>query len=198
MRLKLSNKSILINSIPVAIGYLFLGFSFGVLFTKNGGTILQSVLISITAFAGAAQFMAINFYTQNNDFVVFFIAVVMINIRHIVYGISVMNEFGQAGIKKAYLICALTDENFGMFQDLKRKAKQEHKSVAQADIFKIFILNHFYWVLGTFLGSALNSAIVITIKGLDFALTALFLVILTEQLRFLYLRQKKFSREAYV
>lgn len=171
----LSNKSIIKNSLPVAFAYLVLGFTFGALFSSKGGSPFEALIISIFCFAGAAQFVAIEFYRPDFSAIFMFITIFTLNIRHIFYGISFLNTW--AGYKKIYLYLALTDENFGI-----SNIYREHKP-SDNEWLKIYALNHSYWVVGCFSGSLVSSSFINRIVGADFSLIALFIAIFASAMR---------------
>lgn len=171
----LSNKNILKNSLPIAFAYLVLGFTFGVLFSSKGGSSFEALMISIFCFAGAAQFVAIEFYRPDFSPWLMFLTIFTLNIRHIFYGISFLNTW--RGYRKIYLFLSLTDENFGI-SNLYREHKPNDKEWV-----KIYALNHAYWVVGCFSGSLVSSSLVNTIVGADFSLIALFIAIFASAMR---------------
>ena len=173
--LHIKNKTIFKNSIPVAVAYLLIGFTFGALFSAKGGSAIEALVISIFCFAGAAQFFAIEFYSEDFSIPVMFFSIFILNIRHIFYGVSFLNNW--KAFRKFYLFMSLTDENLGMSSLYKDKNPSEIEWV------KIFALNHFYWILGCTLGSLVPSEIIHKIVGADFALIALFVAIFANTVR---------------
>lgn len=171
----ISNKIIFKNSLPIAFAYLILGFTFGALFSSKGGSPFEALFISIFCFAGAAQFVAIEFYRSDFSAFFMFAMIFTLNIRHIFYGISFLNTW--SGFRKIYLFLALTDENFGI-SNLYR----EHKPTDKEWV-KIYALNHSYWVLGCFSGSLVPSSLIHKILGADFSLIALFVAIFASAMR---------------
>lgn len=163
-------KSIFLFTLPVAISYIFLGLTFGVIFANKGGSIFESFFISLTTFAGAAQFYGLEIYGNDYSLITFFLTVFFINLRHIGYGVAIGKDFGSWGLRKIYMIFALTDENFGMWQ------LSADKNLPK--MLKVFFLNHCYWIIGCTLGVVWGSQI--KLKGLDFILTALFIVLLVD------------------
>jgi 4-azaleucine resistance transporter AzlC len=171
----LSNRSILKNSIPIAFAYIVLGFTFGALFSSKGGSSFEALIISVFCFAGAAQFVAIEFYRPDFSAPFMFLTIFTLNIRHVFYGISFLNTW--SGFRKIYLFLALTDENFGI-SNLYRDHKPSEK-----DWVKIYSLNHSYWVIGCFSGSLLPSDLFQKVLGADFSLIALFVAIFASAIR---------------
>lgn len=166
-------KEMIVQSFPVAVAYIFLGVTFGVLFASKGGSIGLSFIISVTTFAGAAQFLSLEYFGTDFHTLEFFLAIFILNIRHIGYGLTAIKKFGTWDWRKVYMIWGFTDENFGMLQINNYEEKKS--------IFKIFLINHFYWVFGCTLGAAVGKNI--NVKGLEFALTSLFIILFFESLK---------------
>lgn len=171
----LNYKIIFKNSLPIALTYLVLGTSFGALFTSKGGTIYEVLFISIFCFAGAAQFIAIEFYHANFPILVMAFAIVSINIRHIFYGITLLGKWN--GSEKIYLFSALTDENFTTVKFYEKFKINNRKWV------EIFALNHLYWVVGCCLGCAIPVDFVRKINGVEIFLISFFVAILSNSVK---------------
>lgn len=167
--MSLKTTEILKNSIPVAFAYITLGLTFGALFNSKGGAPLEALVIAVFCFAGAAQFVALEFYRPDTSFAFLFVTIFTINFRHIFYGSSFLSKWHSP--QKYYLLSALTDENFGIASLYKEKR------LSGQDWIKVFSLNHSYWVLGCVLGSLVPSSVLQRFLGAEFSLTALFLAI---------------------
>lgn len=167
------------HTIPILAGFGFLGMSFGVLMSTGGYPVWLSLLMSLLVFAGSMQFVTVNLLAMAfNPLQAFFMAV-MVNARHIFYGISMLEKYRDMGAKKPYLIFGLTDETFSI-----NYASPVPEGVDKGWFyFFTTILNQIYWVAGTAVGAVLGSVIPFPTEGLDFAMTALFVVILLEQLQ---------------
>lgn len=167
-------------TIPVLTGFLFLGFAYGILMSTNGYAVGWSILMSIIVYAGSGQYVAVTFLTSVFNPIYALAVTLMVNARHLFYGISMLEEYRDAGKLKPYLIYALTDETFFII----------HTSEPPEDVdrnwfnFFITLLNHSYWVLGTALGGIAGSMISFDTKGLDFVLTALFVVTFVGQWKY--------------
>ena len=165
------------HTIPVLTGFLFLGMAYGILMESKGFGILWILSISSIVFAGSIQYVAIAFLTSAfNPLYVFFMTL-MINARHLFYGLSMLGPYKSLGKIKPYLIFALCDETFSIVCSVKPPKE------VKPSLFYFFItfLNQSYWVLGSVLGGILGSFLTFNTKGLDFVLTALFAVIFMEQ-----------------
>jgi 4-azaleucine resistance transporter AzlC len=174
--MSLKPKELFKNSLPVALGYLTLGFTFGVLFSGKGGSAIEAFLISLFCFAGAAQFISLQFYKPDFSILFLFSTVFLLNIRHIFYGLKHLNLWGK-GLERLYLFSALTDENYGM------TSVYSASKLTQRDWLKVFGLNHSYWVFGCTLGALVPGELIDYIKGADFSLVALFIVIFASSLK---------------
>ncbi len=165
-------KTVLKDTIPVMTGYIVLGIGFGIIMEVNGFPMLWAVLMSVLIYAGSMQYAAIGLFTGGASFVTVALTTLAVNARHIFYGISMIDKYKGIGSKKPYMIFALTDETYSLV------CMGEHG----ADYcFLVSLLNHIYWVLGTFLGCVIGNTIAFNTKGIDFALTALFITIFTDQ-----------------
>lgn len=169
-------KEYFLKSLPVAVGYITLGLTFGILFQAKGGGPFESFLISLFCFAGAAQFIALEFYKPEFNTSFLFITIFTLNLRHIFYVLNKINLF-QKNWKRTYLLMALTDENYGMmsFYDELKFSNNEW--------LKVFALNHFYWIFGCVAGSLAPKIIIEMSKGAEFSLIALFIVIFASNLK---------------
>ena len=171
-------------SIPVMMGYTVLGFAFGLLAVSSGFKWYNAFLMSLFIYAGALQFLAIGLLKAKAGFIDIFIASIMVNIRQSFYGLSLLHKFKKA-LFKPYLIFALTDETYALLTTIK-----EDKNIKKRwYYFYLSLLNQSYWVSGTLIGALVGSSINFDTKGLDFSLTALFVVLAMEQ----YKQIKKFS-----
>ncbi|NLP34085.1 MAG: branched-chain amino acid ABC transporter permease [Clostridiales bacterium] len=164
-------------TIPVLTGYLCLGIAYGILMDRMGFPLFWTLLASLFIYAGSMQFVTISLLAAGFDPIGTFLMTLMVNARHIFYGISMLKKYQGIGILKPYLILALTDETFSIV------CSEEPPEGINRTWFYFFItlLNHLYWVTGSLLGGILGSIITINTKGLDFALTALFVVIFVNQ-----------------
>ena len=164
-------------TIPVFMGYLFLGIAFGVLLSSKGFHVGWALLMSLTIYAGAMQFVAIGLLIGPFGLLNTFIVTLTVNARHLFYGLSVLEKFKESGKFKPYLIFSLTDETYSLLCSIEPPGSVDRKWF----MFFLAVLNHFYWVLGSVLGAAAGSLITFDSTGIDFAMTALFIVIFVER-----------------
>ena len=166
------------DSAPVMFGYIPLGMAFGVLFQSLGYHWLFAPLAGVIIYAGSAQFMAVGLLAAGVSYAEAFVATLVLNSRHIFYGLSVMSRYPKSGLTRWYLIFGLTDETYSLIT-----AKAPATSASTRYFGYLTGLNQSYWVLGCALGASLQSFFAFDSRGFEFALVALFLVLLIEQVR---------------
>lgn len=169
-------------TVPVLLGYLTIGIAFGLLLSRSGLAWWLAPLMSVIVYAGAAQFMALGLLGAGTDIVQIAILTLVINARHMVYGLSLLERFARTGRRRPYLIYALTDETYGILTTVSPpEAATEGE---KADFYAaVTALDQAYWVAGSTLGALAGGLIRVDTRGLDFALTALFVVLLVEQMK---------------
>ena len=165
------------KTIPVLIGYLFLGFSFGVLLTASGFDLWYAPLMSVTLYAGSMQFVAIELMLGAFNLVNAAIMTLLVNARHLFYGLSLVDKYKGTGLYKFYLMFGLTDETYALVSSLEEPRGEETTKL----YFYITLFDHLYWILGGLLGATVGTLIAFPSKGLEFTMTALFLDIFVEQ-----------------
>lgn len=165
------------HTIPIFTGFIFIGIAYGVLMESKGYGFLWSLFFSMVVFAGSSQYVAITFLTSAFNPVYALLMSLMINARHLFYGISLIDKFKDAGKLKPFLIYGLCDETFSVV------CSAEPPEDVDKNWFMFFItlLNYSYWALGSMLGGIIGSMVTFNTKGLDFVLTALFVVIFIGQ-----------------
>ena len=166
-------------SIPVLMGYSVLGFAFGLLMTSEGYPWVLPVAMSAVIYAGALQFLALGFFQTKAGLGQIFIASIFVNIRQAFYGLSVLRKFKKAGFLRPYLIFALTDETYALMTTLRESSRLKRRWY----LFFLAALNQSYWVGGTLAGALFGRMVRFDTRGLDFSLTALFVVLAMEQYR---------------
>lgn len=167
------------HTIPILIGYIFMGMVFGILLQKTGYGALWAFVMAIVIYGGTAQFIAVGLMASGAGLWESFVLVSMINARQIFYSISMLDRFKQMGKKSYYMIYSLTDETLAL---LNLKKPKSHIDKHWFDFF-IALLNHIYWVIGCTLGAILGNLVEFESKGLDFVMSAIFVVIFIEQWR---------------
>lgn len=174
---KKSLKAAFPHTIPVMTGYIVLGAAYGILMNSKGYGLIWSLLMSLIVYAGSAQYVAITFFTSIFNPVYALLLTLMVNARHIFYGLSLMNKLKGTGKLKPFIIYWLSDETFSVLC-----AAEPPKEVDKGwFMFFIAFLDYAYWSIGTVMGSLIGNMITFNTKGLDFGLTALFVVIFIGQ-----------------
>ncbi len=164
-------------TVPVMTGYLVLGISYGVLITASGFPFWMPMVTSLTIFAGSMEFVLVNLLLSGFDLLQAFLMTLMINARHLFYGISMLDRYKGMGWKKLYMIFGLTDESFSV-----NCVTDPPEGVDRGwFMFFVTLLDHSYWFLGTTLGGIFGSLVHFKTEGLDFVMTAMFVVIFMEQ-----------------
>lgn len=164
-------------TIPVLTGYLFIGIAFGVMYSEKGYNFLWAGAMSVLVYAGSGQYLAVNFFDPSVSLFQVAFMTLMVNIRHIFYGLSLFDRFKAAGKKKPYLIFSLSDETYSLYFLTKTPENIDEGKF----LFAIAALDQLYWVAGSVIGAVAGTLIPFNTKGIDFAMTALFIVIFVEQ-----------------
>lgn len=171
-------KSAFPHTIPILAGFMFLGMTYGILMKVSGFPIWLALLMSIVVFAGSMQFLGVNILLSAFNPLQAFLMTLMINARHVFYGISMLDKYKNTGAKKPYLIFGMCDESFSI------NCSAEIPEDVDKNWFMFFVtlLDQLYWVAGTAIGAVFGSFIRFNTQGLDFVMTAMFVVIFLEQL----------------
>lgn len=165
-------------TLPILAGFLFLGITYGIYMNVSGFSFVYPMLTSMLVFAGSAEFILVNLLLGVFDPLQTFFMILMINARHLFYGISLLEKYSGTGLKKFYLIFGMCDESFSINCSVDVPENADKCWF----MFFVTILNQSYWVLGATLGGIFGSFISFNTQGLDFAMTAMFVVIFLEQL----------------
>lgn len=164
-------------TIPVLTGYLFIGIAFGVMYAEKGYSFLWAILMSLLVFAGSGQYLAVNFFVPGVSFLQVIFLTFMVNVRHVFYGISLVERFNRFGNSRWYMVFGLTDETYSLLCTTKVPEDVDEEKFLLA----ITLMDHSYWILGSLIGAIAGTVLPINSEGIDFAMTALFVVIFIEQ-----------------
>lgn len=170
-------KAVFLDTVPVLTGYLFLGIGFGILLTENGYGVLWALAMSIFVFAGSGQYLAVSLLANSSGLLSAAIATLLVNARHLFYGISLLEKYKGAGKKKPYLIFALTDETYSLVTQNEPPEGMSRHSYC----FTVSVLDHIYWITGCTLGALVGQFIPINYEGIEFVLTALFVTMFVDR-----------------
>lgn len=164
-------------TVPIFAGFWFLGLTYGIYMNVSGFSFFYPMFMSVLIFAGSMEFVAANLLLGAFNPLQAFLLTLMINARHLFYGISMLDRFRNTGIKKLYLIYGMCDETFS----INYTAKIPNGVNRGWFMFWVTFLNQLYWVSGAILGGIFGLFVRINTKGLGFAMTAMFVVIFMEQ-----------------
>jgi 4-azaleucine resistance transporter AzlC len=182
-QIKLAFRSAFPYTAPILAGFLFLGIAYGIFMNSLGFHAIYPIIMSLIIFAGSMEFVAANLLLSSFHPVSALILTLMVNARHLFYGISMLDKYRGTGKKKLYLIYGLCDESFSinLTTDIPKYVDKGWF------MFFVTLLHHSYWVIGSAIGAIFGSLIKFNTEGLDFVLTALFVVIFIEQ----WMKEKK-------
>ena len=166
-----------VATLPVMAGYMVLGITFGILLRDKGYGLPWAFAMSFFIFAGSLQFVAVNLLATGASLISTALMTLLVNARHLLYGISMLGRYRGIGKAKSYLIFALTDETYALVCNGAPAGTDE-----KAYYLLVTAMDHCWWVTGSVLGSLIGSALTINTRGIDFAMTAFFVTIFTEQL----------------
>ena len=166
------------KTIPVLLGYLFLGLAFGLLLQEAGYSFWWALLSSGIVYAGSIQFVLVEFLNGGTGLLTVAVMTLLINSRHAFYGLSFVEKFRKMKTYP-YMIFSLTDETYSLLCSLKVPEGIDEKKA----MFLIALFDQLYWVTGSVLGAALGQVLPFDMTGIDFAMTALFVTIFVDQWR---------------
>lgn len=164
-------------SFPVMVGYVFLGIAFGILCEKQGYSWFWAFLISFSVYAGSMQFVLLTFFHSGFSLIEVALVTLSVNARQIFYGLSFLQDFQKMGKKKWYMIFSLTDETYSLLCSIPKREEEHGRHL----MFFVSLFDQIYWIFGSVLGATIGMLITFDTTGIDFAMTALFTVILVEQ-----------------
>lgn len=168
-----------VRSLPIMAGYIVLGLGFGVLLQSKGYGAGWALAMGGLIYAGSMQYVAIDLLAGGASLISAALMTLMVNARHLFYGISMLERYKDTGAAKPYLIFALTDETYSVVCSGDVPDGVDRKKY----YFWVSLLDQFYWVVGCVAGALLGSVLPFDTTGIDFSMTALFLVVMVEQWR---------------
>lgn len=162
-------------TLPVFCGYIFLGIAFGATLAQAGFGVAWALAISTFVYAGSLQFVMIPFLAGGTSLVAVALTALMVNARHLFYGISCIKRFGRMdGRIRPYMIFSLTDETYSVFCGMP-------ESESDGVMLRVALYDQLYWIAGSVIGAALAQGLPFDLTGIDFSMTALFVVICVEK-----------------
>lgn len=168
-------KEALIDSFTILPGYVVLGIGFGILLYNIGGGWLSCLMMSVLIYAGSMQYVMINLISSGATIITVALMTLMVNIRHLFYGVSMLSKYENVS-NKPYLIFGLTDETFSV-----AVSKKDDDIDMNKYYFLLTLFNHIYWITGSMIGNLLGNIIPFDTTGIEFSMTALFVVIMVNQ-----------------
>lgn len=165
------------HTLPICVGFLFLGISYGFLMKSKGFSFVYPMFMSMFIFAGSMEFVTINVLLSAFNPISTFLLTLMVNARHIFYGISMLGKYRDCEKKRFYLIFGMCDESFSINCSMQPPADIDKGWF----MFWVTFLNHVYWVSGATLGGLLGYVIQFNTKGIEFVMSALFIVMFINQ-----------------
>ena len=165
-------------TVPVLVGYLAIGVAFGLMLQAIGYNFIWAFFMSLTIYAGSGQYLGVSLLAAQAALTQVALLTFILNFRHIVYGLSLIEKFRDIhGLKKFYMIFSLTDETYALLTSVRIPAGVEPRAFYLA----VAALDQSYWIIGSVIGSALGAALGFDTTGVEFAMTALFVVIAVGQ-----------------
>ena len=165
-----------VKSLPIMCSYFFLGAAYGIMMEETGFPWYVALLLSMTVYTGAFQFVLITFFSTGASLLTIAITALLMNSRQSFYSLTFLNDFKRMGKRKLYMIHSLTDETYAVncTLELPRKEKED-------TMFGVALLSHCYWTAATVAGAVLGQLIPFELEGIDFCMTALFVIIFMDQ-----------------
>ena len=165
-----------VKSLPIMCSYLFVGIAYGIMMEESGFSWYVALLLSLTVYTGAFQFVLITFLSTGASLLTIGVTALLMNSRQTFYSLTFLKDFKRMGKRKLYMIHSLTDETYAVdcTLDLPRKEKED-------TMFLVAVLSHCYWMAATVMGAVLGQLIPFELEGIDFCMTALFVIIFMDQ-----------------
>ncbi|MCI8478050.1 MAG: branched-chain amino acid ABC transporter permease [Oscillospiraceae bacterium] len=164
-------------TLPVLMGYLSIGIAFGLMLERIGYNFIWAFFMSLTIYAGSGQYLGVELLATGAVLADVALLTLLINFRHLVYGLSMLEKFRGMGWRKLYMMFSLTDETYALLSGVQAPVGVDPKRF----YFCVALLDHSYWILGSVIGAVAGALLPLDITGIDFAMTALFVVIAVDQ-----------------
>lgn len=165
------------HSLPIFAGYGFLGLAYGISMTVHGFGPLYTLFMSAFIFGGSAQIVAISLLTSGFDPLNTFVVNIVLSARHLFYGISMLEKYKGLGLKKIYMIFGMVDETFSINYSADPPSDVDRGWF----MFFVTLFNHIYWIIGSAAGAFFGTMISFNTEGIEFVMTAMFVVIFLGQ-----------------
>lgn len=169
-------KKALKQSIPILCSYVFISMAYGMLMAENGYPWYAALLASVIVYTGAFQFVLVSLLAGGASLGLVAVTALLMNSRQTFYSLSFVSDFRAMGRRMPYMVCTMTDESYAVNCSLERDDPDR-----QDVMFYVAILCRVYWLLGTVLGAVVGQALPFDLTGIDFCMTALFVILLMDQ-----------------
>lgn len=166
-----------VKSLPIMCSYVFVSMAYGMMMQQAGFSWMYSLLVSMTVYTGAFQFVLITFLSSGASFLTIALTALFMNSRQSFYSLTFLKEFQKMGKRKWYMIHTMTDETYAVNCTLEDMPEEEKKDT----MFFVAFLSRCYWMIGSVAGGILGQLLPIELEGIDFCMTALFLIIFIDQ-----------------
>ena len=170
-------KTAFIKSLPIMCSYLFVGMAYGMMMQEAGFGWYLSLAVSMTVYTGAFQFVLITLLSSGASFLTIGITAFLMNSRQLFYGLTFLDEFRKMGRRKPYMICTLTDETYAVNLTLEDEDEKKKQDI----MFYVALFSKGYWMAGSVLGAVIGQLLPFDLEGIDFCMTALFIIIFIDQ-----------------
>lgn len=169
-------KNAFLKSVPIMCSYLFVSMAYGIMMEEAGFAWYVSLAVSLTVYTGAFQFLLITFLSSGASLLTIAVAAFLMNSRQTFYSLTFVDTFRKMGKRMPYMIHTMTDETYAVNLTLESTGKEKEDTM-----FLIAVFSRCYWMAGTVLGGILGQVIPFEMEGIDFCMTALFVIIWIDQ-----------------
>lgn len=169
-------KNAFIKSLPIMCSYLFVSMAYGIMMEEAGFRWYYSLFVSMTVYTGAFQFLLITFLSSGASILTIALTAFLMNSRQTFYSLTFLNDFKKMGKRKLYMIHTMTDETYAVNCTLELPEKEKYDTM-----FLVALLSRCYWMAGAVAGGILGQLIPFKLDGIDFCMTALFVIIFLDQ-----------------
>lgn len=169
-------KAAIIKSIPIMCSYFFVSMAYGMMMQEAGFGWYYSIFTSLTVYTGAFQFVLITFLSSGASYLTIAVTALLMNSRQIFYSISFVQDFKKMGRRMPYMIHTMTDETYAVNCTIGEEGKERYDTM-----FYVAVLARVSWMAGAVVGGAVGQLIPFQLEGIDFCMTALFIIIFIDQ-----------------
>lgn len=169
-------KAAIIKAIPIMCSYFFVSMAYGMMMQKAGFAWYYSLFTSLTVYTGAFQFVLITFLSSGASYLTIAVTALLMNSRQLFYSVTFVEDFKRMGRRIPYMIHTMTDETYAVNCTIKEQGKERYDMM-----FFVALIARISWMIGAVVGGAIGQLILFELKGIDFCMTALFIIIFIDQ-----------------